>query len=155
MASNYPLTGFHFRVEWTKEKENVSFSEVSGLSMSTTAIEYREGSDKDYTTLKMPGLKKYSNITLKRGTMATDNGFFTWFNSISNNTVTRRDINIILLDESHEPVITWNVKNAFPVKYDGGSLTAAKGEVLIESVELACESFSVKWEKVKDTEESK
>ena len=92
MASNYPLTGFHFKVEWNPdEKENVSFSEVSGLNMSTTAIEYREGSDKDYTTLKMPGLRKYSNITLKRGTMATDNGFFEWFNSIKNNTVTRRD----------------------------------------------------------------
>ena len=150
MASNYPLTGFHFKVEWTPdEKENVSFSEVSGLNMSTTAIEYREGSDKDYTTLKMPGLRKYSNITLKRGTMATDNGFFEWCNSIKNTTVTRRDITIFLLDEEHEPVISWSVKNAFPVKYDGGSLNASKGEVLIESIELACESFSVKWEKKK------
>lgn len=144
MASNYPLTGFHFTVEWNPDdKENVSFSEVSGLNVSTTAIEYREGSDKEYTTLKMPGLRKYGNITLKRGSMATDNGFFAWFNTINNNTVTRRDIKIMLLNEKHEAVITWNVKNAFPVKYDGGSLNAAKGEVVIESVELACESFTV------------
>jgi len=144
MASNYPLTGFHFTVEWKDDdKENVSFSEVSGLNMSTTAIEYREGSDKEYTTLKMPGLRKYSNITLKRGSMAADNGFFEWFNSINNNTVTRRNIKIMLLDQDHNPVITWNVANAFPVKYDGGSLNASKGEVLIESVELACESFTV------------
>jgi phage tail-like protein len=116
---------------------------VSGLNVSTTASEYREGSDKEYTTLKMPGLRKYGNITLKRGSMATDNGFFAWFNTINNNTVTRRDIKIMLLNEKHEAVITWNVKNAFPVKYDGGSLNAAKGEVVIESVELACESFTV------------
>lgn len=144
MASNYPLTGFHFSVEWDPDNtENVSFSEVSGLNVSTTPIEYREGADKEYTTLKMPGLRKYGNITLKRGSMATDNGFFTWFNTINNNTVTRRDIKIMLLNEKHEAVITWNVKNAFPMKYDGGSLNAAKGEVVIESVELACESFTV------------
>ena len=144
MASNYPLTGFHFSVEWDPDNtENVSFSEVSGLNVSTTPIEYREGSDKEYTTLKMPGLRKYGNITLKRGSMATDNGFFTWFNTINNNTVTRRDIKIMLLNEKHEAVITWNVKNAFPMKYDGGSLNAAKGEVVVESVELACESFTV------------
>lgn len=145
MASNYPLTGFHFSVEWNNgdEQESVSFSEVSGLNVSTTAIEYREGSDKEYTTLKMPGLRKYGNITLKRGSMATDNGFYAWFNTINNNTVTRREVKIMLLNEKHEAVITWNVKNAFPVKYDGGSLNAAKGEVVIESVELACESFTV------------
>ena len=144
MASNYPLTGFHFSVEWNpNDQENVSFSEVTGLNGSTTAIEYREGSDKEYTTLKMPGLRKYGNITLKRGSMATDNGFFTWFNTVNNNTVERRDIKIMLLNENHEAVVTWNVKNAFPVKYDAGSLSASKGEVLIESVELACESFTV------------
>ena len=144
MASNYPLTGFHFSVEWDQnDPENVSFSEVSGLNVSTTAIEYREGSDKEYTTLKMPGLRKYGNITLKRGSMAADNGFFTWLNTIKNNTVERRDIKIMLLNEEHEPVVTWNVKNAFPVKYDAGGLNASKGEVLIESVELACESFTV------------
>ncbi len=144
MASNYPLTGFHFSVEWNpNETENVSFSEVTGLNVSTTAIEYREGSDKEYTTLKMPGLRKYGNITLKRGSMAADNGFFDWINTINNNTVERRDIKIMLLNEEHTAVVTWNVKSAFPVKYDAGGLNASKGEVLIESLELAYESFTV------------
>ena len=144
MASNYPLTGFHFSVRWNPDdEENVSFSEVSGLNVTAAVIEYREGSDPEYTTLPMPGLKKYSNVTLKRGSMAADNGFFEWFKDIKNNTVKRRDIAIMLLNEEQEEVITWNLKNAFPVKYDGGSLNAAKGEVLIESLELAYESFEV------------
>lgn len=141
--SNYPLTGFHFTVKWSDDDENVSFSEVSGLSVSTTAIEYREGANKEYTTFKMPGLKKYNNVTLKRGSMASDNGFFDWFNSIANNTVERRDITISLLNEEHEPAVTWSLKNAFPVKYDAGSLNASDGKVVIESVELAYESFTV------------
>ena len=149
-ASKYPLTGFHFKVVWDPDdQENVSFSEVNGLNMSTTVIEYREGSDPDFTTFKMPGLRKYGNITLKRGTMSTDNGFYKWFSTIKNSTVTRRDLTITLLNESHEEVITWNVKQAFPVKYDCGSLNAAKGEVLVESVELACESFEVDFNNVK------
>ena len=145
MASNYPLTGFHFSVRWNPDdEENVSFSEVTGLNVTAAVIEYREGSDPEYTTLKMPGLKKYNNVTLKRGSMPKDNGFYEWFNSIANNTVKRRDITIMLLNEEQEEVITWNLTSAFPVKYDGGSLNAAKGEVLIESIELAYESFEVK-----------
>ena len=142
-TNNYPLTGFHFTVKWSDDDENVSFSEVSGLSVSTTPIEYREGANKEYTTFKMPGLKKYDNVTLKRGSMATDNGFYDWSNTIANNTVERRDITISLLNETHEPVVTWSLKNAFPIKYDGGSLNASDGQVLVESVELAYESFTV------------
>lgn len=150
MENNYPLTGFHFKVNWIKDNdENVSFSEVSGLSVHTDVIEYRAGSDKEFSTVKMPGLRKFNNVTLKRGSMAADNGFFTWFNSIKNNTVERRDITIHLLNEEHEAVITWNLKQAFPIKYDGGSLNAAKGEVVVESVELAYESFTVERPKAK------
>ncbi len=142
-TNNYPLTGFHFTVKWSDDDENVSFSEVTGLSVSTTAIEYREGANKEYTTFKMPGIKKYNNVTLKRGTMASDNGFFDWFNSIANNTVERRDITISLLNEAHEPAVTWSLKNAFPIKYDAGSLNASDGKVVVEAVELVYESFTV------------
>ena len=138
--TNYPLTGFHFTVKWSNDNENVSFSDVSGL---TQAIEYREGSNKELTTYKMPGLRSYGNVTLKRGSMPADNGFFSWFDTIANNTVERREVIISLLNEKHEAVITWNLKNAFPVKYIPGDLNAAKGEVLIESIELAYESFTV------------
>lgn len=144
-TNNYPLTGFHFSVEWKSDdkEENVAFSEVTGLNVSTKIIEYRDGTNKDNTTLKMPGLKVFNNVTLKRGSMSTDNGFFEWFNMMANNTTQRRNVVIKLLNEKHEPVITWSLNNAFPIKYDPGSLNASEGKVLIESVELAYESFTV------------
>lgn len=144
-TNNYPLTGFHFSVEWKSEdkEENVAFSEVTGLNVSTKIIEYRDGTNKDNTTLKMPGLKIFNNVTLKRGSMSTDNGFFEWFNMMANNTTQRRNVVIKLLNEKHEPVITWSLNNAFPIKYDPGALNASEGKVLIESVELAYESFTV------------
>ena len=144
MAENkYPLTGFHFTVKWSDDDDNISFSDVSGLNVSTKVIEYRVGANTELTTYKMPGLRSYGNVTLKRGSMASDNGFFDWFDKIQNNTVERREVIISLLNEKHEAVITWNLKNAFPVKYTPGDLSASKCEVLIENLELAYESFTV------------
>jgi phage tail-like protein len=141
MATKYPLPVFHFRVEWGGT--NISFSEVSGLNVETQVIEYRDGLSPDYSTVKMPGMQKYGNITLKRGSMQGDNEFFDWWNTHQLNTIERRDIIISLLNEKHEPVITWKVRNAFPVKVDGGSLKATGNEVSIETLELAHEGISV------------
>ncbi|HNW89159.1 MAG TPA: phage tail protein [Bacteroidales bacterium] len=141
MATKYPLPVFHFRVEWGGT--NISFSEVSGLNVETQVIEYRDGLSPDYSTVKMPGLQKYGNITLKRGAMQGDNQFFDWWNTHQLNTIERRDIIISLLNEKHEPVITWKVRNAFPVKVDGGSLKATGNEVSIETLEIAHEGITV------------
>lgn len=141
MATKYPLPVFHFRVEWGGT--NISFSEVSGLNVETQVIEYRDGLSPDYSTVKMPGMQKYGNITLKRGAMQGDNEFFDWWNTHQLNTIERRDIIISLLNEKHEPVITWKVRNAFPVKVDGGSLKATGNEVSIETLEIAHEGITV------------
>lgn len=63
--ANYPLPKFHFQVEWGGK--NIGFTEVTGLTVETEAIEYRHGASPEYHKTKQPGLKKYSNITLKRG----------------------------------------------------------------------------------------
>ena len=142
-TNNYPLPVFHFSVKWSDDDENINFSEVSGLNIETQVIEYRNGANQEYTTFKMPGIKKFPNITLKRGTTATDNGFYKWWNTANLNTIERRDVTISLLNEKHEAVVTWNVKNAFPTKVVFGGLKANGNEVLIETLELAHEGLSV------------
>ena len=57
--------------------------------------------------IKMPGIPKYSNITLKRGVMSADNEFFQWLNTTKIKKVERRDITIRLLNEENEPVMKW------------------------------------------------
>jgi phage tail-like protein len=141
MATKYPLPAFHFNVNWGGT--NLGFSEVSGLAVETQVIEYRDGYSPDYSTIKMPGMQKYGNITLKRGVMEKDNEFFTWWNTHKLNQIERRDITISLLNENHEPVVVWKVRNAFPVKVDGGSLKATGNEVATESLEIAHEGISV------------
>ena len=141
MAETYPLPKFHFQVDWSGNK--IGFTEVSGLDITTEVIEYRDGASPEYSKIKMPGQRKFSNITLKRGTFKGDNQFFEWFNTVSLNTIERRDITISLLNESHEPVLVWKVKNAWPTKITPTDLKADGNEVAIESLELAHEGLTI------------
>ena len=139
--ADYPLPKFHFQVEWGGS--NIGFTEASGFDIETEVIEYRNGASPEYSKTKMPGMRKYSNITLKRGTFQGDNEFYTWFNNVQLNTIERRDLTISLLNESHEPVIVWKIKNAWPVKVQSTDLKADGNEVAIESMELAHEGLVI------------
>ena len=72
-----------------------------------------------------------------------DNEFYQWWNTIKLNTIERRDITISLLNQEGEPVVTWNVKNAWPVKVQSTDLKADGSEVAIESIELAHEGLTI------------
>jgi phage tail-like protein len=137
----YPLPKFHFLVEWGGTK--IGFTEVSGLDVETEVIEYRHGASPEYSKTKMPGLQKFSNITLKRGTFIADNEYYEWWNSVKLNTIERRDITIKLLNEEHVPMVTWKVKNAWPTKVQSTDLKADGNEVAIESIELVHEGLSI------------
>ncbi|MBI1919792.1 MAG: phage tail protein [Geobacter sp.] len=141
ITADYPLPVFHFRVEWGGKR--IGFSEVSGLTQESQAIEYRDGSFPEYSSIKMPGLRKFNNITLKRGVVKSDNDFFIWLSTIKLNTVERRDLVISLLNENHDPVMVWKVHKAFPVKVEGPQLKASGNEVAIESIEIAHEGLEV------------
>ena len=91
----------------------------------------------------MPGLRKFNNITLKRGIVKGDNEFFIWLSTVKLNTVERRDLIISLLNEDHLPVMVWKVHNAFPVKVEGPQLKASGNEVAIESIEIAHEGLEL------------
>ncbi|MEZ5195935.1 MAG: phage tail protein [Bacteroidales bacterium] len=139
--SNYPLTTNHFQVEWGGTR--ISFSEVSGLIIENEPIEYREGASPEPNPVKMPGLNKFQNIVLKRGIVKGDNEFYQWIRTIQQGTVERRDVIISLLDEEHSPVVTWKVRNAWPIKYEGPVLKADANEVAIETLELVHEGLTI------------
>ena len=139
--ANYPLPKFHFQVQWGGSR--IGFSEVTGLTIENEVIEYREGSSPEYNKIKMPGLHKFGNITLKRGIFANDNEYFDWLNTVKLNTIERRDILISLLNENHEPVASFKVKQAWPVKIQAPDLKSDGNEVAIESIELAHEGLVI------------
>jgi phage tail-like protein len=100
-----------------------------------------------YHKTKQPGLTKYSNIILKRGVFKGDFEFFQWWQKTfffqEVNAKYRRDISIKLLDETHAPIITWNLANAWPCRVKWGSLNATENEVLMEELEITHEGLSL------------
>jgi phage tail-like protein len=137
----YPTPAYHFIVQWGGAR--TGFSEVSGLSIESDIIDYREGNSPVQTTIKIPGIRKFTNIVLKRGIVAGDSDFFAWVNTVQQGQVERRDVVISLLNENHQPVMTWKVRSAWPAKYEGPVLRADSSEVAIESLELAHEGIEV------------
>jgi phage tail-like protein len=139
--ANYPLPKFHFSVEWGGAI--IGFTEVSGLGVETDVIEFRDGLSPEYIKTKMPGMQKFGNITLKRGTFSGNNEFYDWWNTVALNTIERRDVTISLLNEEHQPTVVWKVKNAWPTKVTSTDLKSDGNEVAIESIELAHEGLTI------------
>lgn len=140
MAEN-SLNRYNFTAEWGGAR--IGFSEISGLDIEIEAVSVRDGSSPVDSGRKIPGIRKFSNITLKRGIIKGDNDFFNWINSKSNGNIERRNIVIKLLDEAHNPIFVWQAKNAFPVKYIGPVLISDDSEVALEILELTHEGLTV------------
>lgn len=141
MPQQYPIPKFHFQVEWGGTK--IGFTEVTGLDVETSPIEYREGNMQEYNVVKLPGMQKYGNLTLKRGIFRGDNEFYDWWNTVQLDQIERRDITISLLNEEHNPVMTWKVKNAWPSKVQSTDLKADDSNVAIETLEIVHEGLTM------------
>jgi len=118
-----------------------SFSEASGLEVEVTPIEYRNGSE-DITVRKIPGLKKYTNITLKRGVIG-DLALWNWILDAMNGQVFRTEGAILLLDESRTEVMRWTFKRGWPCKYTGPSFNAKNNEIAMETLEICHEGLDI------------
>ncbi len=137
----WPMPKFHFQVKW--DSEVMSFQEVSGLDIESQPIEYRHGDSPEFSTIKMPGIKKTGNITMKKGVFKSDNKFWDWFNQIKMNTVKRIPITISLLDETGAPAMVWTLANAWPTKITGTDMKSDGNEVAVESIEIAHEGLTI------------
>ena len=137
----WPLPKFYFQVK-LGDKE-VPFQEVSGLDIEAQIIEYRHGNSKAFSTIKMPGIKKTGNVTLKKGVFVKDNGFWDWFNKIKMNTIERQTVVISLLDEAGAPTMVWTLNNAWPTKITGTDMKSDGNEVAVETVEIAHEGLTI------------
>ena len=141
-ASVWPMPKFHFKVMWNDVQ--MSFQEVSGLDAQSEEIKYRAGDSKVFSVVKMPGLIKYGNVTMKKGIFKGDNKFWDWFSKIKMNTIERTTVTISLLDEKDAETMVWTLKNAWPTKVTGTDLKAEGNEVAIESIEIVHEGLEIK-----------
>lgn len=139
----WPLPSFYFKVSVT-DVGDISCSEVSGLETEYDMIEYRAGDSPVFTKQKMPGMRKASDVTLKKDIFKDDKAMWDWINSIKLNTIKRATVTISLLDESGKPVKTWELTNAWPKKITVEGFKADGNTAAIETLILAHEGVTVK-----------
>jgi phage tail-like protein len=138
----YPQPSFRFRVDWDGATD-MQCSEVSGLDVELDEMEYRYGSSPQFSTTKMSGLRKSSNITIKKGVFKKDNRFFTWLNEVKMNVPVRKTVTIQLLDEEGNTVMSWKLINAWPKKVSSPDLKADSSDVAVEQIEIVHEGVTI------------
>lgn len=137
--ANYPLPVYSFRV--TLDGVAMSFSQVSGITLEYETLTYKHGlSFWEGEDSKRFYYEKYVPVTLKRGTVKGINFLYDWIKERADGT---RALEVSLCDEKGEPVVTWRIAKAVPVKLDAPSFDADSNDVSIESLELMAAGISV------------
>lgn len=139
-ARNDPYTAFNFIVEIDGIVVG-GFAECSGLQTETPPIDYRNGNE-DITVRKIPGLRKYPNIVLKRGYTA-GRELWEWRKKVINGQTDRRSGSITLLDEARKKALEWKFREGWPTKWDGPALNAKNNEISIETLEIVHEGLEL------------
>ncbi|AGA79811.1 phage tail protein [Echinicola vietnamensis] len=143
MATYYPPLSFHFLVEFTgidSKTQDHEFQSVSGLSVDIETEEIAEGGENRFKH-KFPVKTKYPNLVLKRGVLVDSNVISWCRDAIENFEFKPIDLTVKLLNEEHEPLMTWNVVHAYPVKWSVEDFNAQESKMAIESVELSYNYF--------------
>lgn len=152
MSRYYPPVGFYFSVAFTgvSTRSDASFREVSGLSAETDTETISMGGENRFS-YRVPTRTTYANLVMKRGLMVASSDLATWckttLESGLNAAVTPKDVDVSLLDPDGTPLMTWNVKRAYPVKWSLSDLNAQENALAIETLEFAFTYFT------KDAEE--
>lgn len=151
---NDPVLGYNFAVTLQDSSTAVAtiaislnlapqagFSECSGLEMTMTPEEYKQGGQNN-TVLKFPSRVTWSNLKLRRG-IAVSNDLWEWFYSFVEGHGKRRDGIISLRNDQQEPVRVWKFVRGLPIKYTGPSMNAGQNQVAIEEIEIAHEGLKM------------
>lgn len=145
MTTYRPPIGFHFKVEFPDISTNAKdqqFQAVSGLTVDIETEEITEGGENRFKH-KVPVRTKYPNLVLKRG-LLVDSEVIKWCrDALENFQFKPTNLIVKLLNEKHEPLQSWNIVHAYPVKWDVSDFNAQESKVVIESLEFNYNYFKV------------
>ena len=127
---------FYFEVLWGDAV--MHFQEITGLEFESTTV---QGDSPSVSVI--PGMRKFSNVTLRRGTFKPDAKVWAWFNQLKMNTARRVPVTIRLLDEAGSTPMVWTLANAFPTQITSTDLKAEGGEVAVESMVVVYEGLTI------------
>ncbi len=144
MFSKYPAVGFHFLVTFEligQTPVDTQFQEVSGLDVQFTMESFNEGGQNRFVH-QLPVRTQYTQLTLKRGYFI-ESVLTRWFReAIEDFNIQPVNLLITLLNESHLPVQSWYVVNAFPKKWQLSNFNAMENNIVFETLVLQYSYFN-------------
>lgn len=149
-VNNYPPVGFYFKVEFQGvpgiTDKDFRFQKVTGLNVEVEVEEKKEGGESHFTH-KWPSRRKYPNLVLERG-MLPDSALIDWFESAVNSyfialdfSFSPIDIYVHLLNDSGEPLASWQVRAAYPLKWQISDFKSMDNSIVVETIEFAYQDF--------------
>lgn len=146
MAGYYPPVGFHFSVNFknlTGNENDYLFQSVSGLNVELETETIKEGGENRFTH-SLPVRSKYPNLVLKRG-MLTGSEIIKWcLDAFNNLEIKPINIQVSMLNPEHNPLVTWDITHVWPVKWNISDMNAEESKVMVETIELYYQFFTVK-----------
>jgi phage tail-like protein len=147
VSRDRPYTTFNFLVDLgdgVTEGPQAGFQEVSAIGMQVDLIEYRVGNAKENNPIKLTGLCRVPDVTLKRGIIGSL-ALYQWLNQIRNgDQQALRNVVIQLQNEDHTAVVqTWKLLRARIVKHTSGPFNAKGTDVAMEEMVLAYERLEM------------
>lgn len=140
----YPPVGFSFWVsfEFSNEKVDMAFQDVSGIGMELQTEDLIEGGENRYTQ-KLPLRASNTPLVLKRG-LAIQSSLTSWCaDAIQNLDINPTSVIVALLNENREPIIAYRFLNAYPLKWSISNFNAESSNIVIESLELYYQTFKI------------
>ncbi len=149
----YPPVNFHFAVHFGASSlnlkkdsfqlagEGISFQSVSGLSVQIQTENIKEGGENRFEHV-VPSRTKYSDLVLKRGLVYGNSKMLDWLkNAFENLIFEPMDMQVHMLNENHEALVTWDIFHAWPKNWKFDEFNAEQGKVFIETLELSYNTF--------------
>lgn len=122
---------------------DVRFQSVSGLNIEYDTESFKEGGENRFEH-KLPVRTKYGDVSLKRGMLINSDVLKWCLNAFENREFRPAKVNVILLNEQHEPLKRWELVDAWPKKWNVSDLNAQENSVVIETLDLSYKYFKVK-----------
>ena len=136
------------------------FTSISGLNITTQAIQYREGGY-NTTVHQIPGMTTFTPITMQRGVLYGNDQAMTWMRGLfaavsgdgiaagaSNSKGYRVNIKLWIMDHPNSadvntPRMGFDIRNAWITQLSYTDLNANDGAILFESMNIVHEGLSV------------
>jgi phage tail-like protein len=126
--SGKPVTGQNFRV--FVGKRELGICHVSGLASTGETGRFEKPGAEN------PG---FPSVTLRRA-ITPCRALFSWYEAVRDGQDGRRDVRIDLLDgPGGDPVVSWRLRRARPIRWSGPSLDGLESAIAMEELEIAFE----------------